>query len=1432
MSGIKIKDITKTVILLLFIVASTKIAKGNIEWEKTFGGSEWDYGYYVQQTTDGGYIIAGQTRFLETDPNKTGFVDNIFLIKTDTQGNTLWERTFEDSRPGIGNCVQQTTDGGYIITGTKDEHKVYLIKTDSNGETLWEKTLVGGDRYYGHSVQQTTDGGYIVTGLKHIFVETGIYPTKEDVYLIKTDSNGNMLWEKTIGGSDSDMGNCVQQTSDGGYIILGSTYSYGAGNEDVYLIKTDPNGNTLWERTFGSSEWDFATSIQQTSDGGYIIAGDIRHINYNVSDPDEYIFYCGFYLIKTDSNGEKIWEKTFEGDNSYSDYITSAQQTTDGGYIIANSKEPYGAGESDIYIMKTDSNCEKIWEMTVGGIDDDMGKSIQQTTDGGYIIAGSTYSYRAGKSDVYLVKLSSDTAAGKIIYVDDNANGLNNGSSWENAYIHLQDAFTDAYNSARPLEIRAAQGTYTPDQGDGHTPGDRESAFNIRNGINLIGGYAGWGVDDPNERNIELYQTILSGDLDGNDVNVNEPNDLPDEPTRNENSYHVVISSRTDQTAILDGFTITSGNANGPRVSEGRSLTDDERYFLQFGAGMYCVNSNLIVTNCTFSGNVGNKGGGMYSSYGNPTLTNCIFIGNSANYGGGLFNINDSNSIMENCTFSGNVAYTRGGGIYNEHSSSILSNCTFSENEADYGGGIFNIYDSNSIMDNCTFSGNTTKYRGGGIYNERSNAIISNCTFSENEADYGGGILNEGFYDYYFYDYEYNLILDNCTFSRNTVNNSGGGIYNNENSLMVSNCTFSENEANYGGGMYNNVFYHNNYNYDGSNSILTDCTFVDNLSRLDGGGIYNRIDSQDMIVNSLTLNNCIFRGNIAEDNGGGIFSFKQYSEFNIEINNCIFSNNSAKKYGGAFHNYYHADANFANCTFAENLSAHGNSIACTSGSSSEISGGNIELTNCILWDDSSIWNDNGSLIFLTYNNVKGGQSSVYAKYGQIVWLQGIINRNPLFVNPGYWVDVNDPNIVVKPNDPNSVWIDGDYHLKSQVGRWDPNSQTWVLDDVTSPCIDAGDPNSPIGDEPEPNGWVINMGAYGGTEEASMSPPWQLHPLSKASNPYPSDDAINIVANPVLSWTTGSGVVLHDVYFGTDFSNVNDANLIEPLDVLKSVSQDYTFYDPGLLEPNTMYYWRIDEVNDSGFIATGNVWRFKTDVLFTDASNPNPANGAIDVFPNVILSWDSGQNAITHDVYFGTDFNDVKEATLENPIGMLVSAGIDSNSYNPPGNLLSNQIYYWRIDETDSYGITTKGEVWMFKTIKSKSRGCFTGQTLVWIDGKTMEISKAVTGQTTSINDKIKQLQVHDETWVLFDILLESGNNITVADDHYFMTESGKWMSLHNLKAGMKLKTSKDSVEIKSIEKNPIPFAGKVYNLKIKGSDQYMVGIDAVIVRDF
>jgi predicted secreted protein len=359
-------------------------------WNKTFGGPGYDIvggGSSVQQTTDGGYIIIGQTNSFGAG----GY--DFYLIKTASNGTEEWDMTFGGGGDDAGYGVQQTSDGGYIITGSTESfgaggQDVWLIKTASNGTEAWSKTFGGASGDAGYAVQQTSDGGYIITGATYSFGAGG-----RDVWLIKTASNGTEEWSKTFGGASYDAGFGVQQTTDGGYIMTGFTMSYGAGSSDVWLIKASSSGAEEWNKTFGGPGYDGGVSVQQTSDGGYVATAITSANGFDV------------LLIKTASNGTEEWEKTFGGPGF--DVSNSVAQTADGGYVVTGLTTSLGAGGQDGWLIKTASDGTEEWNETFGGTGDDQGSSVRQTPDGGYIIAGGTKSYGAGDYDVWLIRVAS-----------------------------------------------------------------------------------------------------------------------------------------------------------------------------------------------------------------------------------------------------------------------------------------------------------------------------------------------------------------------------------------------------------------------------------------------------------------------------------------------------------------------------------------------------------------------------------------------------------------------------------------------------------------------------------------------------------------------------------------------------------------------------------------------------------------------------------------------------------------------------------------------------------------------------------------------------------------------------------------------------------------------------------------------------------------
>jgi len=299
---------------------------GNIEWSQTYGGTGSDYGYSVIQTNDGGYALAGYSNSFSGNILDSDF----WLIKTDAAGNIEWSHTYGGTGWDVAFSAVQTVDGGYALAGNGFAH---LVKTDANGNFLWSNTYGEAASHDVRSVVQTDDGGYALGG----YTMPVLYA---DFWLVKTDSDGNLQWEQTYDRAGAnDAGYSVVQTSDGGYAIAGTT-----GDPpffDIWLVKTDATGNLQWDQTYGGAGDDGTFSVIQTIDDGYAVGGWTS--TYGAGNGD-------FWLIKTDATGNIQWSQTYGGTGW--DSAWSVVQTNDGGYALAGTTESFGAGSIDFYLVK------------------------------------------------------------------------------------------------------------------------------------------------------------------------------------------------------------------------------------------------------------------------------------------------------------------------------------------------------------------------------------------------------------------------------------------------------------------------------------------------------------------------------------------------------------------------------------------------------------------------------------------------------------------------------------------------------------------------------------------------------------------------------------------------------------------------------------------------------------------------------------------------------------------------------------------------------------------------------------------------------------------------------------------------------------------------------------------------------------------------
>ena len=315
---------------------------GDMEWNLTYGGPGDDRANDMCKTTDGGYLLGGVT-----GSSGAGNLD-FWLIKVNATGAMQWNKTYGGPNTDQGYWVVQTNDGGYALIGLTNSSgaggtDTWLVKTDASGNMLWNKTYGGTGEDWDLCMIQANDGGYAISGYTTSFGAGG-----QDAWFVKTDSNGNMLWNKTYGGTGTDVLYTIVQTSDGGYTLGGRTNSFGAGGSDAWLVKTDSNGNILWNKTYGGASSEYGLHMIQTSEGGYAIAGFT--ISFATGLPGAY----DAWLVKTDASGNMQWHKAFGGPRN--EIVWSFLQANDGAFVLACNTQSYGAGtltDTDWYIVKT-----------------------------------------------------------------------------------------------------------------------------------------------------------------------------------------------------------------------------------------------------------------------------------------------------------------------------------------------------------------------------------------------------------------------------------------------------------------------------------------------------------------------------------------------------------------------------------------------------------------------------------------------------------------------------------------------------------------------------------------------------------------------------------------------------------------------------------------------------------------------------------------------------------------------------------------------------------------------------------------------------------------------------------------------------------------------------------------------------------------------
>jgi hypothetical protein len=820
----------------LIHVRPAKAESVDFGWVQGGGGPTMDYGTALAVDASGNAYFTG---FVTNGPgNEDGF-----LNKWDASGNPVWAAFVAGTGHDANHAVALDGDGNVYVSGAFSDTvefdpgntagdrtsagstDAFVVKYDSAGDFVWVKGVGGssGEGAYGLTVDPS--GNLYLTGIYAGTVDfdpgVGVSSLTSagfaDVFVLKLDGDGDFVWAKSMGGAAGENSFDIAVDASGNVFTTGffndtADFDPGAGTSsltnngqaDIFISKLDNSGNFLWAKQVGDTEFDSGIEITVDGNGNAYLSG---YVNFNI------------LISKLDPAGNSLWTNVMGGlgaDIAYGialDQYANVYITGEFGGTVdfdpgAGISDLTSAGGNDVFVSKLDTDGNFLWAKQLGGTSMDLGEGIVVRNDGSLYLAGvfsdtvdfdlgtgtSTLT-SGGNLDVFMTK---QNLTPQIHYVKSNATGTNDGSSWANAYTDLQSALAAASSGD---EIWVAAGTYKPTSST-----NRTISFNLKNGVAIYGGFAGTEASRA-QRNAQTNLTILSGDIGA-------------EGNNSDNSYHVVVGSNTDNSAILDGFTITAGNANdvsSPHRSGGGMYIDKGAPRLNgliftdnhagFGGGIYTSDTgpenpvaDLVLTQIVFRDNTATaEGGGMatlfYSSPPFPfvtvrlRLTDVLFENNTAvRTGGGMIN-NGGELELVDVTFLGNTAGGGGGLSHLPLGPSTLTNVAFTNNYASEAGGGMLAGSSGptlTTLTNVTFNNNSTALRGGGIANAGDSDLdLTNATFSDNTAgESGGGLSNGGIFDL---ETGGTVNLVHTTFSNNTATSQESAIYNEGGNLNIHN---------------------------------------------------------------------------------------------------------------------------------------------------------------------------------------------------------------------------------------------------------------------------------------------------------------------------------------------------------------------------------------------------------------------------------------------------------------------------------------------------------------------------------------------------------------------------------------------------------------------------------------------------------------------
>ncbi len=420
------------ILITLYFSYNLQAQTPSIQWQTSLGGSDRDEAYSIRPTADGGYIVAGTSYSTDGDVSGNHGGSDYWVVKLNASGTIMWQKSLGGSNNENANSIQQTADGGYIVaghslsndgdvSGNHGNGDYWVVKLDANGNITWQKSLGGSIVDVANSIQQSNDGGYIVAGYSLSFDgDLTSNHGNNDCWVVKLDTAGNISWQRSLGGSGDDIAHSVQQTTDGGYIVAGYSNSNDGdlttnyGGSDYWVVKLNSTGNIIWQRSIGGSDQDNAFSIHQTAQGDYIVAGrSYSNDGYVIGNHGS----SDYWIVALDSVGNVSWQKALGG--STYDAAHSIQSTVDGGYLIGGVSDSDDGdvigniGGHDYWIVKLNASGNISWQKSLGGTSYDGAECIQQTAEGDYILAGISTSSDGhitghhGAEDYWIIKIKS-----------------------------------------------------------------------------------------------------------------------------------------------------------------------------------------------------------------------------------------------------------------------------------------------------------------------------------------------------------------------------------------------------------------------------------------------------------------------------------------------------------------------------------------------------------------------------------------------------------------------------------------------------------------------------------------------------------------------------------------------------------------------------------------------------------------------------------------------------------------------------------------------------------------------------------------------------------------------------------------------------------------------------------------------------------------